>query len=412
MQKSRPRSQGLTLQHLLHQSESLQKSRSDPGTPGSPLAPREPAANARPSPLTQIVLADLDMPEDLVDSNPKITRWHSRADPSREYVTKKVIFSSRKYRAEFLREVAILQRLGADTTRANSAGIIGWHGILREVEVQIESGTLFLEAAESDLWTHLREDTSGVLLATEEVQQRWRWFMQMAEALHYCHTHGVVHRDVKTENILLLRDGTARLADFGLSNRCETLAHLTRYRREGAPQPTGWLAVDWHYVIGTPVLLAPEIYLVEYWDEALGPPLDWWSLGVTAFEMFATGDHPFHCTQNEKKSCHFRRTAALETLRAGTLWQPSVRQLGARDDWIHMAYHLSDAPYWESLAVRLNDFPEIRTALTGLLTRRASQRWGYKELHCLSHPNTQTLGLIGIIEGHHASPIAHDTPGF
>uniref|UniRef100_W5K337 non-specific serine/threonine protein kinase n=1 Tax=Astyanax mexicanus TaxID=7994 RepID=W5K337_ASTMX len=45
------------------------------------------------------------------------------------------------------------------------------------------------------------------------------FFRQITSAVLYCHTNGVVHRDLKLENILLDQDLNVKLADFGLSNQ-------------------------------------------------------------------------------------------------------------------------------------------------------------------------------------------------
>ncbi|GAA3607034.1 hypothetical protein GCM10022419_109940 [Nonomuraea rosea] len=96
--------------------------------------------------------------------------------------------------------------------------------------------------------------------------------LQILEALRAAHAAGVLHRDVKPDNVLLTEDGRAVLTDFGIATT-EDEAPLTR---------TGIL-------IGTPAFMAPE--------RAAGgqarPASDLWSLGVTLY-LAVEGHSPFH----------------------------------------------------------------------------------------------------------------------
>jgi tetratricopeptide (TPR) repeat protein len=94
-----------------------------------------------------------------------------------------------------------------------------------------------------------------------------------ARALGYAHTHGVVHRDVKPDNLLVDLAGQLRVSDFGLAT-CPGQDRLTQ---------TGAL-------VGTPTHMAPEQIRGE--RDAQGPPTDVWALGVILYEAL-TDQHPF-----------------------------------------------------------------------------------------------------------------------
>jgi serine/threonine protein kinase len=106
------------------------------------------------------------------------------------------------------------------------------------------------------------------------VDEATRITREVADALGYAHARGIVHRDVKPENILLSRSGHAIVADFGIA----WAAHLARDERLTA---TG-------ISIGTPAYMAPEQALGEGTDARV----DVWALGCVLFEML-TGDAPF-----------------------------------------------------------------------------------------------------------------------
>ena len=95
---------------------------------------------------------------------------------------------------------------------------------------------------------------------------------QIADALYYAHRQGIVHRDVKSSNILLTDDGRAMLTDFGVAQALDDSA-LTR---------TG-------HTVGTPAYMAPEQATGE---QAVDGRADLYSLGVVLYQM-VTGRVPF-----------------------------------------------------------------------------------------------------------------------
>ncbi|MFI7672822.1 protein kinase [Actinophytocola sp. NPDC049390] len=121
---------------------------------------------------------------------------------------------------------------------------------------------------------------------------------QVAAALAEAHAHGVVHRDVKPDNVLLTEDGTAKITDFGVS-RAAGLASVTA---------TGILA-------GTPAYLAPEVANGAEADARS----DVFSLGATLYAAIE-GAPPFGLEDNAIALLHkVARDPVLPPRRAGPL---------------------------------------------------------------------------------------------
>lgn len=95
---------------------------------------------------------------------------------------------------------------------------------------------------------------------------------QISSALDYAHKNGMIHRDIKPDNILLDKEGNALLTDFGIVKLAEGDANLTA---------TGGM-------IGTPAYMSPE----QGQGLPVSPATDVYSLGVVVFEMIS-GQQPY-----------------------------------------------------------------------------------------------------------------------
>ena len=140
--------------------------------------------------------------------------------------------------------------------------------ILEVFDFGVEDGTAYI----------VMELVEGGTLAEQlgrrpmELKTALALLLPLGSAVDYAHSKGILHRDIKPSNILLRKDGTPVLADFGLAQLAGAVRRLTAVGS----------------VMGTPEYMSPE----QASDQPLGPASDLYSLAVVAYEML-TGRVPF-----------------------------------------------------------------------------------------------------------------------
>lgn len=103
------------------------------------------------------------------------------------------------------------------------------------------------------------------------------WLTQICLCLKHMHDRKILHRDIKSENVFLMKDSVVKLGDFGISKNLASTFALAHTR------------------IGTPYYLSPEICLNKPYDSKN----DMWALGVVMYEAM-TLKHPFDADSMEK----------------------------------------------------------------------------------------------------------------
>jgi len=211
---------------------------------------------------------------------------------------------------------------------------------------------------------------------------------QVASALAKAAERGVVHHDIKPENIMLTSGGEVKVADFGLA----------RLTREGASNDLTQIGIT----LGTPLYMSPE----QVEGKPLDPRSDIYSFGVTCYQMLAgappfTGETALGVAVQHLKS----RPRPLESLRPDLppslcrivhrmlAKNPSERFDSARDllrelrrvQMEHFGDNWpEDLPGWESLAAEMPDDPRVAATRrldelmkSTTLMRPGRRRWGW-----------------------------------
>ncbi len=173
-------------------------------------------------------------------------------------------------------------RVGRFEQEASAASGLNHPNILTIHEVGQDKGRHFIATEYIDGLT-LRRKMSGTPLETREVLDI---AIQIASALEEAHAAGIVHRDIKPDNVMIRRNGYVKVLDFGLAKLTED--PVDRSMSDGEASTRVLVQTDAGVVMGTSHYMSPE--------QARGKPVDArsdiWSLGVVIYEMVA-GRTPF-----------------------------------------------------------------------------------------------------------------------
>ena len=179
------------------------------------------------------------------------------------------------------------------TTEAKSAARLKHPGIVAVLEAGTENGQSWIASEYVQGMTMAER----LKIARPSFQLAAVWIRDLAEALAYAHSEGIVHRDIKPDNIILNQNERPQIMDFGLAKQMADDAGITR---DGS-------------IIGTPSYMSPEQARAE--GDAVGPLSDQYSLAAVMYELL-TGqksfDGPAHYVIAQVATAEPARPSSLE----------------------------------------------------------------------------------------------------
>ncbi|XP_077135154.1 microtubule-associated serine/threonine-protein kinase 4-like [Ranitomeya variabilis] len=160
------------------------------------------------------------------------------------------------------------------------------------------------------------------------------YFAEAVLGVEYLHSYGVVHRDLKPDNLLITSAGHIKITDFGLSKIGVMIPNTNIYKHSAEDIAREFLDCE---TCGTPCYKAPEVIR----QKGYGRPVDWWSMGIILYE-FLMGYPPFNgasrsefyknvLTGDIKWNHRYTPLRVLQNLITQLLRRSPVQRLGTGD---------------------------------------------------------------------------------
>ncbi|EAR85756.2 Serine/Threonine kinase domain protein (macronuclear) [Tetrahymena thermophila SB210] len=183
-----------------------------------------------------------------------------KLDNKKQYIAKKIVLSSLnpKQQDSALQEAQLLKDL-------NHKNIVSYIESFKEEDLLI----IIMEYCEhGDLAFHIKRKKQKKEYFPEMLIVNW--FYELALSIKYIHEKKILHRDIKTSNIFITRDGTIKIGDFGISKVLENTTSVA------------------NTVVGTPYYMSPEVCESKPYTYKS----DIWALGCVLYELCAL-EHAF-----------------------------------------------------------------------------------------------------------------------
>ncbi|KAL4463886.1 hypothetical protein ABPG74_005823 [Tetrahymena malaccensis] len=183
-----------------------------------------------------------------------------KLDNKKQYIAKKIVLSSLnpKQQDSALQEAQLLKDL-------NHKNIVSYIESFKEEDLLI----IIMEYCEhGDLAFHIKRKKQKKEYFPEMLIVNW--FYELALSIKYIHEKKILHRDIKTSNIFITKDGTIKIGDFGISKVLENTTSVA------------------NTVVGTPYYMSPEVCESKPYTYKS----DIWALGCVLYELCAL-EHAF-----------------------------------------------------------------------------------------------------------------------